>query len=484
MLRSGPTILAVVTTLLSGFAIAGNLAAQETRVEPAPATPPGGSAGDVTRVDPALALPPAEGSRQVTRVDPSPASPPSPAYAQEAQAVDSEPAGIFGELQDALLNGKVSFNLRALAEVADIDGLKKSQAYTERLRLGYGTKSFHGLKLFVEFEDTRSADDDLYNAAGLNGEPDKTVIADPENTEMNQAFAHYTNDYIGAKVGRQRLILDDARFVGNVGWRQNEQTFDAFTLTSSWIKDVDLLYSYVDDVNRIFGPDARRDFKSDSHLLHASHKLKANDLDLGQITAFAYFLDFTNSDANSSDTYGARYTGKTAIDDDLSVAYAASYAYQQDAASNPTNYDADYLAAELSVAKKGWGSVGGGYELLGSDDETMAFRTPLATLHLFQGWADQFLATPAAGIEDVYTFVGASLPFGIKSKIVYHWLFSHKGSSDYGEEFDAVVSKSFSPNFAVLAKMALYDGRKRSSLLNAAQRSNIQRYWVQAEMKF
>ena len=488
MPRSGLTILALVTMLLSGFATAGDLAAQETRVEPAPAAPPGASALELTRVDPAPALPPSAGPSQVTRVDPAPASPPNLAYGlaygEEPEAVSSEPTGVLGELQDALFGGKVSFNLRARAEIADIDGLEKSQAYTERLRLGYGTKPFHGFKLFLEFEDTRSADENLYNAAGLNREPNKTVIADPENTELNQAFAEYTNDYIGAKAGRQRLILDDARFVGNVGWRQNEQTYDAFTVTSSWVKNLNLFYSYVDDVNRIFGPDARLDFESDSHLLNASYKIKANDLDLGQISAFAYFLDFTNSDANSSDTFGVRYTGKTAIDEDLSVAYAASYAYQKDAASNPNSYNADYFAAELSMASKRWGSVGGGYELLGSDDRTFAFRTPLATLHLFQGWADQFLATPAAGIEDVYAFVGASLPFGIKSKIVYHWFYSHKGSSDFGEELDAVVSKAFSPNFALLAKMALYDGRKTSNGLNAAQASNLQRYWVQAEVKF
>ncbi|MGL1204265.1 alginate export family protein, partial [Vibrio parahaemolyticus] len=28
-------------------------------------------------------------------------------------------------------------------------------------------------------------------------------------------------------VGRQRITLDDQRWVGNAGWRQNEQRFDA-----------------------------------------------------------------------------------------------------------------------------------------------------------------------------------------------------------------------------------------------------------------
>ena len=48
---------------------------------------------------------------------------------------------------------------------------------------------------------------------------------------------------------------------------------------------------------------------------------------------------------------------------------------------------------------------GVGWEVLGGDDSTVlneAFQTPLATLHAFQGWADVFLSTPAAGIDDKY----------------------------------------------------------------------------------
>jgi hypothetical protein len=421
-------------------------------------------------------------------VDPSPASPPSAAGDQvpdaaEPAAAEEQAPTLLDEVQDAIFNGKVSFNLRARAEIATMDGLDTSQAYTERIRLGYGTKPLHGFKFFLEFEDTRSADESLYNAAGLNGEPKKTVIADPESTELNQFLAEYKNEYFGAKAGRQRIILDNARFVGNVGWRQNEQTYDAYTLTSGWVENLNLFYSYVDDVNRIFGPAARRDFKSDSHLLNASYKLQLDDLNLGKISGFAYLLDFSNSAANSSNTYGVRYTGDLAFDEEFGLTGTASYAYQEDAGKNPTNYEADYVNAELSVVGKKLGRVGGGYELLGSDDRTFAFRTPLATLHAFQGWADQFLTTPAAGLEDVYAFVGINLPFGIKSKIVYHWYFSDKGSSEFGQEFDAVASKAFSKNFALLAKLALFDGRN-SNLLTTAQASDLQRFWVQAELKF
>ena len=54
------------------------------------------------------------------------------------------------------------------------------------------------------------------------------VVADPENYDLNRL--QLTNSSLPGTVitlGRQRILLDDQRFVGNVGWRQNEQTFDA-----------------------------------------------------------------------------------------------------------------------------------------------------------------------------------------------------------------------------------------------------------------
>jgi hypothetical protein len=37
----------------------------------------------------------------------------------------------------------------------------------------------------------------------------------------------YATKALDLTLGRQRINLDDQRFVGSVGWRQNEQTFDA-----------------------------------------------------------------------------------------------------------------------------------------------------------------------------------------------------------------------------------------------------------------
>ena len=53
------------------------------------------------------------------------------------------------------------------------------------------------------------------------------MVPDPRGTELNR-FQITNTSLPGTRttLGRQRIVLDDSRFVGNVGFRQNEQTFD------------------------------------------------------------------------------------------------------------------------------------------------------------------------------------------------------------------------------------------------------------------
>ena len=139
-------------------------------------------------------------------------------------------------------------------------------------------------------------------------------------------------------------------------------------------------------------------------------------------------------------------------------------ATQSDAANNPVSYDADYAHINaLWTAKIGL-AFGAAFESLGGDAESpgMSFRTPLATLHAFQGWADQFLSTPAAGINDLY--------FTVKYKAsswnltaVYHDFSSEAGSSDFGTELDFSASRKFGDRYGLLLKAALFDADAAST---------------------
>lgn len=378
-------------------------------------------------------------------------------------------------LEEAVLGGKPDLNLRVRGEFVNMDGLEETWGFTERLRLGYGSKSYRGFSFYVDMEDIRAFDDDRYNA--LPGGPlPKALIADPEDSELNQAYLKYQNEDFSFIGGRQRIILDDARFVGNVGWRQNEQTFDAATVKVGLPFGVTGQYSYLWDINRIFGPTADLDWDSDSHLFNVTGKCPV----VGTFTGFAYLLDFDNSPANSSDTYGLRYTTQLELDKDHSLLPILSYARQVDSGTNTTDYQADYFLAQLGLKRQGLGTIGAGYEELGSDNGMAAgsFRTPLATGHAWNGWADNFLTTPAAGLEDFFVFASAPMPCGAVGRVSHHWFRSDAGSLDFGEELNAVLSKSLNDNVSVLFKFAYYTGSYASSVY-----PDVTKFWMQTEIK-
>lgn len=387
-----------------------------------------------------------------------------------------------GTLPEAFTKGKFNFNARLRYEYADQSNLQESYGLTIRPRFGFTTAPVYGFQTMIEAENvTAITDYDKYNAGGSNGQPGRTAIADPETTEINQAWLSYSNWDTTLKGGRQRIFLDNHRFVGDVGWRQNMQTYDAISLENKSIEDVTLFYSYVFDVNRVFGdvsglPAANQDFESDSHFIHASY----NGFKLGKITAYSYLLDFENSPANSSATYGLSFVGGYTFDKDTNtkINYRAEYAHQTDYQSSlPVDYAADYYVAELGGEYRML-NAGAGYEVLGSDDGTKGFATPLATLHAFNGWADVFLNTPAVGLQDMYVWVGAKLPGNIPIKAIYHKFEADSGSADFGDEWDFIVSRQFGKNWTALIKYAYYNGK------DAPAAFDVQKLWAQVEFNF
>ena len=124
----------------------------------------------------------------------------------------------------------------------------------------------------------------------------------------NQAYLQFKSGSFTGLLGRQRITLDNQRFVGNVGWRQNEQTYDAVTLKSSALANTQLHYSYITNVNRITGPDEGSqpaNYHGATHALNGKVELGA----FGAVTGFAYLLDLENVPALSSSTYGVHWAG-------------------------------------------------------------------------------------------------------------------------------------------------------------------------------
>jgi hypothetical protein len=359
-------------------------------------------------------------------------------------------------------------------------GALEADAVTLRLRAGAEAK-IGPLSFLAEGEATVAPAND-YNGFPFPrpGEdqfrPGFAVVADPENVELNRLQLQYKTGPATVTVGRQRINLEDQRWIGSVGWRQHEQTFDAVRGEAK-LGAVALDVAYANSQRTIFGNDAgpRTAYDGDFVLASASSKL-------GPVQAklFAYLLDYEEPFflANSSQTYGGILGGSVPVGAKTKINLRASYARQSDYGANPFDYAADYLALEGGTTLAGF-TLSAGWERLGSDNGR-AVQTPLATLHKFNGWADLFLATPAAGLEDAYVvlarkFDGVKPLPGLNAAIAFHQFDSDVGDAEYGTELDASVGFKAGP-VGLLLKYADYDAKGFGA--------DTRKIWLQAEWAF
>ncbi|NQV21159.1 MAG: hypothetical protein HQ511_07065 [Rhodospirillales bacterium] len=369
-------------------------------------------------------------------------------------------AASAGTLVDAVKNGTPLINLRYRYENVDMDGMsKEAHANTLRSRIGYQTDWWQDLQAMVEFENITVIGEENYNDT-LNGKA-RPIVADPEDTELNQGFVVFRGiKDTTLKVGRQRIKVMNDRFVGNVGFRQNEQTFDSVLLVNTSIPNLTAVYSYVWNVNRIFGNDSPTgDLNTNTHWGHLSYKTP-----LGALTAYGLSIDLDHQNGGalaglSTTTFGARFAGDYEVLDGLKALYAFDYAHQSDQGDNPADYSVDYYLIEPGLSFAGLtGKLG--YEVLGSD-WTNAFQTPLATLHAFQGATDVFLVTPARGIQDAYTKLSYKVAnMGAFDDTVlsfmYHDFNSEAGHTNYGTEWDIKIGRKFKTDYGTISLAAEY----------------------------
>lgn len=395
-----------------------------------------------------------------------------------AVAAFAAPAGAQGPGQPAnpdRLQVTPILDARARFETVD-QGLLDADALTLRLRAGAEAR-LGPFSLLAEGEATVAPVNDYnafaFAAASSQRRPQYAVVADPENAELNRLQLQYRSPRATITLGRQRINLDDQRWVGSVGWRQNEQTFDALRAEAR-LGPVGVDLTYAISQRTIFGSDAGPRTAFDGDFVFAGLSSPAGPV---QGRLFAYLLDYDETFvlANSSQTYGGILSGRIPLGGGANLSLRASYARQADYGRNPFDYAADYWSIEAGTNLAGF-TIAGGWERLGSDNGR-SVQTPMATLHRFNGWADVFLTTPPAGLDD--TYVSLSRQFGaagplrdLNAQISYHRFDSAVGGLDYGSEWDASVGVRVG-RVRLLVKYADYDA--------SGFGADTRRLWLQAE---
>ncbi len=390
-------------------------------------------------------------------------------------------------IEAALKESKTQLMLRPRYENVTQESLatsdvQHSDALTLKTRLTFTTGSFFATSAVLEFDDTTALKDEDYSDGAGNGEAGP-VIADPEGTEINQVYVSYKGlDKTDIRYGRQRVLLDNERFVGGVGWRQNEQTYDAISATNTSLTGLTAFLGHFYNVNRIFGENSTSTnlgvYHMDSYLLNLKYEFQG----IGVLSGYYYDLDYLDAaPALSTKTMGVRFAGSAKLDP-VTLGYELEYATQSESGDNPTEFDADYYLISSTI---GFGAFtfGLAQEVLGADDDSnRAFATPLATLHKFQGWADMFLATPATGVEDTYATFKVVLPMGMDLMAMYHVFESDvdtaNGEGSYGDEIDIALTKKFSNGASVMLKYADFSGEENAAY--SSFQSDVSKVWVMA----
>ncbi len=386
---------------------------------------------------------------------------------------DTAFADWYDTTKQAVAEGSTAFDFRYRYEFVDsVPFDKNANASTLRSRITWVSGAIGAWTAGVEADYVSAIGPERYNSLA-NGKTQYPVVADPTGFDLNRAYLQFATEDTTGIFGRQRINHGNQRFVGGVAWRQNEQTFDSLRLEFG--NAVKLDYAYVFQVNRVFGPDGGiqpATWDANTHLFRAIVGLAPNHT----LTAYGYLMDFEGQfgPINSNETLGVHYDGRFGP-----LKLAAAFARQADYKDNPIHYDANYYfvdgALTLLATDSGSLSANVGYEVLGSDDGNAGFRTPLATLHKFQGWADQFLNTPLTGVRDAYVGLGGKFrKLGLSA--TYHDFRADSGGADYGSEIDLMAEYPLKPDALTLQlKYADYNADEFAF--------DTRKFWVTLQLK-
>lgn len=350
--------------------------------------------------------------------------------------------------------GRILFESRLRSETVDQQGFPgQAHALTLRARLGWRSPTAHGLQWLVEGEGVAVLDDRY--SAPVDPVPGRPGVADGETLELNRAQLRWTGlPDTEFTIGRQRLIVGNSRFVGNVGWRQNEQTMDAVRLVTSALKPVTLTWVFADRVQRPLGHEhAQGVWRGDIHLLQAE-----TDTPVGRLSGFGLAIDLDNAPAQSSRTFGMRLAGSRPLREALSLTWAGEYAVQSDAGGNPADYALDFQAVAVGLQTPRW-STGLGYERFDGDGVS-GFQTPLGTGHGFLGWSDVITTTPASGVRDLFVRGQINVPAmgrTVRLAAEAHLFHDADGETGLGRELDLSASLPIDGHWSVEMKAAHFD---------------------------
>ena len=375
-------------------------------------------------------------------------------------------------LSDWFSNGDFILDLRYRVETVDQDAFgEDALASTLRTQVGFKTARLSGFSFLVEVEDVSAIGNDEYNST-TNSQTNFPLVVDPEDTEVNQAYVEFQRSANRLRLGRQVVTLDNQRFFGDVGFRQNQQSYDALMWMNTVLPSHRFIYGYMDAARRFLSDDNPvGDLDMNSHVFNYKYTFTNENT----LTLYAYLIDMEPAvvTGRSHRNLGLRYSGS--VGRGIKWLYSLEYTDQAPHADGLDTNDADYIAVEIAPRFRNQWILRGGYEQL-SGDGVYGFQTPFGTNHKFNGFADIFAAnTPATGLRDTYLKLNGPV-YGNQLTVAFHNFKSDVGSIDYGTEIDFVLTRRFLDHYSLGVAFSSYDADQFATDTN--------KFWIWGTVEF
>lgn len=380
-----------------------------------------------------------------------------------------EPFGIA----DSIARGRFTFELRPrYNRISESDKPLRTEGGTLRLTAGFESAPIQSTRLVVEGIHANQVDPHFNdNGGNINTSP-YPLLPDPRYTGMNRVYVEYGGiEDAKIRAGRQRVRLDNQRWISDNDFRQVPQLFDGVSAVHEGLPGWQLYGAYFGKVRTTSG--TGNDLKLT--LLHAAWNPKPGHY----VSLYGYFHDqpqngaFTGFANNSYRVIGARFEGNAARwapMQGVDLPFEVEYAKQRPYAGGDGRIDVDYYRVGGGVA---WREtvLRADYEIKESNGGAYGLQMPLTDFYAFNGWTLHFYNTPRQGLRDKW----ATLRQGWRDFTLYaeyHRFKSDYGSLDFGRELDVGLTYAWNDNTTLRFQHARYD--PDSGTLDA----NIRKTWI------
>ncbi|RMI06771.1 MAG: hypothetical protein D6681_08240 [Calditrichaeota bacterium] len=324
---------------------------------------------------------------------------------------------------------------------------------------------------------------------------DEEQLQDIPSTALHEAWGivEFTPE-VRLKFGRQELVYDDHRLLGNVGWTQQARSHDAAVLKfrkGTW--KVDLGAAYNNSAEKLFR--SRYGLNNYRSLFFLWVNTSVNRSIKLSVTAVADGFEVADT---SRDDITYRYTLGPHVQIKTDPWRFTGTAYYQTGKDRFQRSITAFLAAFRARLGLNKFSITGGIDYLSGtdgvnppDNRMRTFHTLYATNHKFYGTLDYFLNIPVhtrnGGLVDILGRVSLLPSEQVTASVDYHHFrlagrvpdpFNPEKAIDksLGSELDAVIEYRFLPEVNLKAGYSMMFPTASMEILKGGNRDTFQ-YW-------